>query len=260
MKIGSIRAIWLLVMVLIAAFGFPGAASAAGESYFVAWRVVPQELSSASQWVKPYTAITGARLLPYKLYVVDADIVGADGKTVMAAGSELIGLVSKAKIGCTITPPVNKGLNAVIFVGVARYVCLLDADADGHFDHYFRSGTPTVGIFAGSGRVPAILFDIRPAAYAERPPETATTPPKVYLQYGWFASFVNELVFQLCLKENTTGNDGTCLSPDFSVKRTGLPATFEALGGTFRVDAKKDNMVQVTMLAPFKAQPLFLSY
>lgn len=97
---------------------------------------------------------------------------------------------------------------------------------------------------------------MQPVAYSEEDPTSIADAPRIYVQYGWFASFVDKLVFQTCLIPDS--NDRACLYPTNDVKRTALPEQFEALGARFQVEAKEENRVRVRMLTQFVPQPLFI--
>ena len=113
-----------------------------------------------------------------------------------------------------------------------------------------------MGILIGAGRFPKKTVAMQPVTYSEEDPASIVDAPRIYVQYGWFASFVDKLVFQTCLIRDS--NDLACLYPTNDVKRTALPGNFEAFGARFQVEAKEDNRVRVRMLTQFVPQPLVI--
>ena len=238
----------IAALAVLAGCGLAPVASA--QSYRVVWMIAPEEAAPVT-WVTPYTSIASARLVPGRMLVIGADVKGADGKTILPAGTELISPASTAILGCTMSP---SGLHMLS----PRFFCLLDSDRDGRFDQLFNANTPIKVLFTGLGRIPKKLTPIDPVPFERRDPMTATFKPRIYVQYGWFASFVGELVFQICLRENERGP--ACMTEDFIVKSKTLPGEFTALGARFSVEAKEENRVQVRMLSGFPAQPFILNY
>lgn len=226
-------------------------------NYAVAWMVAPDtQVPLDAMWVGPHKSFASARLLPATLLVLKDDVAAPDGALILPAGTKLNGLVSKTKAACTLEAPPSKGLAAVWFYGADRYLCFIDDDADGRFDRYFRRAAATAGILIGVGRFPKKLVAMQPVAYKTEDPGSIVDAPRIYVQYGWFASFVDKLVFQTCLIRDS--NDQACLYPTNDVKRTALPGTFEALGARFQVEEKVDNRVRVRMLTQFVSQPLVI--
>jgi hypothetical protein len=212
--------------------------------------VAPEEVAPVT-WATPYTSIASARLVPGRLYALDDAVLDAKGATILPAGTELIAPASSLTLGCTMSPSGLHMLNP-------RFFCLIDSDRDGRFDQLFNANTPMKILFTGSGQIPEKRTAITPVHFADRDPMTAKFQPRIYVQYGWFASFVGELVFQTCLRANERGP--ACLTQDAIVKSKTLPGEFESLGARFRVEAKEENRVQVRMLAPFAARPFILQY
>lgn len=242
----------LAAMLMLAACLGARPAAAANERYVVMWTIVPQDELVPVGWFKPYTTITSVRLIPKTLLVLDADVKGADGALLMRAGTELIGLSSELTIGCTM----QTGKASIL---LNRYVCLVDSDKDGRFDQTFNRGTQNKYLFTGAGKVPGKRAAVAPVGYQPRDPMTATFQPRLYLQYGWFASLVGELIFQTCFEESDKSGT-SCLSPWATVKAKTMPAELESYGGKFRVEGKEENRVQVRMLSAFDPQPFFLLY
>ena len=230
------------------------------QSYWVLWAIDPDPRIEAPKWVEPYSSVASARLVPPTAYVVDQDVRTAEGKLLVPAGTEMAGLLSEALLACTMHPPALKGLQALKWLGSHRYVCLMDEDRNGSFDRYFWMGTPAAGVPIGRGRVPRKRNPISDIPYTVKEPKELTTLPRIHVRYGWFASLVDTLIFQVCFAESGYHNDGTCLVERADVKRSALPQTFSLLGGKFQVTAKEGNRVQVQMLEPLAPQPLLVSY
>lgn len=243
----------------VAAFGSvpPSGWTNDQRNYLIAWTVAPDaQVPSDAMWVGPHKSFASARLLPATLLVLKADVTAPDGTLILPAGTKLNGLVSKTKSACTLEAPPSKGLAAVWFYGADRYLCFIDDNGDGRFDRYFRRAAATAGILIGIGRFPKKAVAMQPVAYSEEDPASIVDAPRIYVQYGWFASFVDKLVFQTCLIRDS--NDRACLYPTNDVKRTTLPSNFEALGARFQVEEKENNRVRVRMLTQFVPQPLVI--
>ncbi|HEX8262804.1 MAG TPA: hypothetical protein VF547_08020 [Allosphingosinicella sp.] len=218
------------------------------------WLVVPDRPMAPTAWIGPNRAITSARLEPPRLYENRTDVRTSDGKLLVPAGMPLMGLVSRTQAACASEPRGDRGLAAAWWLGTNRFICLVDQDRDGAFDHYFSLRTGPANLIIGAGRFPAVLQPLRPAAYVERNPATFAQAPRIYVSYSHFASLVNTLIFHLCFAERR----GLCLYPDVRTKREPLPQTFEMLGARFQVSAKEGDRLQITQLTEMVRQPLFI--
>jgi hypothetical protein len=218
------------------------------------WLVVPDRPKVQSVWIGPNRAITSARLEPPRLFENVADVKSADGRLLVPAGMALIGLVSATQAACAAEPRGDRGLAAAWWLGSNRFICLVDRDRDGRFDHRFSLRTGPANIPVGSGRFPEEMEPIEPTAYVERSPATFANAPRIYVSYGHFASFVNTLIFKLCFSERR----GLCLAPDTRTKREPLPQAFEMLGARFEVSAKEGDRLQITQTSDIVRQPLFI--
>jgi hypothetical protein len=245
----------LLAMLALAAASGPAAAQggarparAPQERYAVMWIILPDRPIASTAWIGPYSSITSARLVPRRAYVTGADAVAQDGRPLMAAGTRLTQLASPTMIACMMAPP-PRGNTASVLLGQRARICLVDQDRDGRFEQFFRLGGSFTGFFTGAGRVPREREAMQPAAYTEIDPTAIPDLPRIYIRYGWFASLINRLIFQVCLGEE---GPAICISEEARVNQGQLPATFEL------VEAKLENRVQVTMLTPIVARPLVL--
>jgi len=250
------------ILTLAAALAGAGASASAQraprpepEPYAVLWRVVPDRPVEPMIWVAPRNTITSAHLEPARALALDGEARQSDGRPLLPAGAPLIRLAARTIAACGAEPPRERGLTAVWQFGTNRYICFVDQDRDGRFEESFPMRTGAFGFLFGAGRLPRERQPIPPVAYSGRGSDALPNPPRLYVRYENFASFVDRLIFRVCFAER--GN-AVCLNPEAVVRLSQLPATFELLGGRFRVDAKVENRVQVTMLSPLVAQPLVI--
>jgi|GEM_PF-5246785 len=225
------------------------------ESFAVMWQVVPDRPVAPTLWVTVRNTITSAKLEPRRAFALDAEARAADGALLLPAGAPLIWLAARTMAACGAEPPRERGLTAVWQFGTDRYICFTDQDRDGRFDQTFPMRTGTFGFLFGAGRLPRERQTIAPVAYSERSPDSVPNPPRLYVRYENFASFVGLLIFQVCFAERGVA---VCLNPQARVRHSEIPVEFELLGGRFRVDAKVENRVQVTMVSPLVSQPLVI--
>jgi hypothetical protein len=222
--------------------------------YSAVWLVVPDRPMEPTKWVGPNRAITSARLLPPRLFRNEADVKTSDGKLLVPAGMNLIGLNSQTVVACASEPKGDRGLAAAWWLGTNRFICLVDENRDRRFESYFSLRTGPQNLITGTGRIPATLNPVAPAAYVEQSPLTFTNAPRIYISYGHFASLVNKLIFKLCLAERR----GICLYPDVTTKRDPLPQHFDLLGARFEITAKEGDRLQITQLTEIQPQGLFV--
>lgn len=237
-----------------AAQGGARPARAPQESYAVMWIILPDRPPAATAWIGPHSSITSSRLVPRRAFATGAEAVALDGRPLMPAGTRLTELASQTRVACMMAPP-PRGGTASVLLGQRARICLVDQDRDGRFEQFFRLGGSFTGFFTGAGRLPREREAMQPLAYTEIDPTTIPDLPRIYIRYGWFASLINRLIFQVCLGEQ---GPAICISEEARVNQGQLPATFELLGAQFRVEAKLENRVQVTMLTPIIARPLIL--
>lgn len=88
---------------------------------------------TASVEVKEGDVVATTRLLPTALFVLDGDFV-ANGRTIIAKGTQLAPAVSSQAIRCTLGPGAAGSLSE------DRRVCLVDLNRDNLFDGYFDEG------------------------------------------------------------------------------------------------------------------------
>jgi len=223
------------------------------ERYETFWVVVPQDVHESKSWVDPGGVVTSARLIPRKLYILP-DGVTTGGATILPPGTELVAPVATDTIGCTVRSR-REGVAKQFERG---FICLIDSDRDGRFDRYFYGRSTSPDFFIGFGKKPKTMMAIEPARFEAREGSLVSDGPRVYLQYFYFASVANELEFQTCLVEKPYRSVGCFGNGWIRVNRAKLPYDFEALGGRFRVEAKEESRVQVTILSPFAAQPFIV--
>jgi hypothetical protein len=231
----------------------PATAADNAERYETSWAVVPQDANESTRWVEPGGVVTSARLIPRKLYILP-DGVTTGGATILPPGTELVAPAAADTIGCTIRSRREGGAQQF----QRGFICLIDSDHDGRFDRYFDGRSASPDFFIGFGKKPKTMTAIQPARFEAREAALVSDSPRVYLQYFYFASVANELEFQTCLVEKPRGSVGCFGNGWIRVNRAKLPYDFEALGGRFRVEAKEESRVRVTMLSPFAAQPFIV--
>ena len=241
----------LIVMVLLGS-SIPVASWAQSDdrSYEVGWQAAPdQPFNTDPQWVRPHTTIAVAKMLPIELFATGENILSDRSTILLPEGTELIGLTSNILAACSIGNSKDKN---PLFIN--SDICLVDTNKDGKFDGYFKRPW----IFSGHGKIPKDLKPIASGKYIRRDIRSMSRPPRLFVQYGWFASLANELVFEICFRENERADINCRFDEKHPMARAGIPTTFELLGARFRVEAKNDDRVQVRMETPFRSPPIFI--
>lgn len=227
------------------------------------WQILkPPPLPSEPIWVDEFSSFLTMELVPIKLFRAEAAISTSEGAEIVPAGTELIGLIGEADGACTTNP--QGAVTAGFFVNKieATNVCLFDTDKDGKVDQYI----PWAGRLVGSVPISKNRNTLTPAALKTLDPAPSKATKPLYLQYSYFASFVNKLDFQLCLEKNV-GRSATmsgagyyvgCLGRGYEAKREPLPSRFEALGAQFSVEEKDGKRLKVRQLTPIVPQPVII--
>ncbi len=219
------------------------------ELYTVDWHIAAVTDLAEPAWVGPYTSFVQGKMLAKARYVLAGDAVTANGTRVADSGTLIVATNFSQSLGCALTLP---GESLVLPVDSKKNIalgCLLDSDGDGRFDKFFQRGL-FIGDFTwNQSALPRKLEPISPVAYRLEQGPGAMAGIPIYLQYSWFASGVDQLIFQVCNRPNLRSGLG-CLAPVIRVKQSSSARVFEALGGRFEVIAKIDNRIQVRQLAP----------
>lgn len=238
------------VACLWASCAAAGSANAAKrELYTVDWDILPVSGPTEPVWVKPYTSFAEGKMLAKARYVIDDAAITATGRTVADRDGLIVATNYSQPLGCMLTLPGEKQVLPVDSKRNADLGCLLDSDADGRFDRFFKRGL-FIGDFTwNQSFVPKKTEAIAPVAYRrEAGPGTMSGIP-IYVQYGWLAGGVDQLIFQICNRPDLRAGLA-CLLPDIRVKQSASVRTFDALGGRFEVVEKIDNRLQIRQIAP----------
>jgi hypothetical protein len=234
----------------------PPQAAAQPETYAVVWSIIPDQPIPSTMWLTARRSITSVRVQPRRTFLSGGEARAADGSLLVPDGAPLIGLTARTMIACATVQNRDHGVAAVWQFGTNRYICLVDQDRDGQFDHYFNLRTGTVGFLAASGRLPRDRLPMTPVPYRETDPRQFPNSLRMYVRYENFAWIVGRLEFRLCFSES---GYALCITPGADAHSGHLPETIELLGAQVRVEAKEENRVQVTMLSPIPPQPFVIS-
>lgn len=222
----------------------------------VPWILVPQEPDTSTLQVKEGEKVTSARMTPARLLVMATDLKTTDGRSLIAAGTEMSLTVSNHFLACTIKPLDSNTLERLL-VASSRYLCAIDRDRDGAFDQYFFEGSIAFGLLSGKGKAPRQLQDLGTNSYRQSPDAMSTDGPSLELRYVNFAFLSGWLLFEVCI----TGPNRRCdfLEGNFGVKKKDLPDKFSAFGGLFEVTEKNDAGLKIRMLRPFTPTPMMIN-
>ncbi|MEQ5787131.1 hypothetical protein J3454_04425 [Erythrobacter sp. NFXS35] len=189
------------------------------------------------------------KMLAKARYVMVGEAVTLAGVKVADGNTLIVATNFGQALGCALTLPGESEVLPVDSKRNASLGCLLDSDGDGRFDRFFKRGL-FVGDFAwNESAVPKKQEPISPVEYRlEQGPGPMVGIP-IYLQYGWYAGAVDQLIFQVCNRPDLKAGL-SCVAPDIRVKLSARERVFEALGGSFEVIEKIDSRIHVRQLAP----------
>jgi hypothetical protein len=262
---------WLQVLLALAVCGAEANVSAAAQQVRASktlrdvfgWQVIDSPaMLPEPVWVDEFHSFVTVEMVPLEHWRAVRPVLDAAGKEIVPAGTSLIGLVGDVKGACTNNPqgPVRHTL--LVNVIQASNVCLIDTDKDGRFDQYFA----WAGRSIGSIPIPKLRNTLTPASLEAADPRAFPDKLPLYLQYDYFASFVDNLSFGLCLSKDV-GRSATmsgagyyvgCVGREFSVHRSRLPEAFEALGGKFMVKQKDGKRLLIEQVSPIVPQPVLI--
>lgn len=218
--------------------------------YTVDWRIHPASAPFKDQWVTPKSRIAEARMVPVGLYRLEAPVRHMDGRLIADADSLVVTTNHARPLGCQLT---LAGMKAPLDVADKRNAvlgCFIDSDNDGAFDRWFLRSL-FVGDFTwNQSMVPKKTLPIPPVRFRLEAQGADGPSIPIYLHYDYFAGGADRLIFQTCNAADLRGKWVRCLYPRIEVKRSMLPAEFDALGGRFRVSSKEEDRVQLSELKP----------
>ncbi len=242
-----------LTCCAIALFGVgleaQSAHAAKREIYTVDWDIAPVSGPTEPVWVKPYSSFAQGKMLVKARFVLDGDAITATGRKVADADGLIVATNFSKSLGCMLTLPGERDVLPVNAKRNAELGCLLDSDADGRFDQFFKRSL-FIGDFTwNQSALPKKMEAITPVSYRRETGPGSMVGIPIYVQYGWFAGGIDRLIFQICNRPNLKGGL-SCLAPDIRVKQSDSVRIFDALGGRFEVIEKIENRLQIRQIAP----------
>lgn len=213
-------------------------------------------------WVDEFHTFLTMKLVPLSAVQTDAEAVTTEGASLVPKGTALLVTVGDAKMACTNNPQGAEKRTFFVNTIAATNTCFIDSDSDGKYDQYF----PWAGGTVQSINAPKIRSTVVPFSATKIDPKAAKIERELYLQYSYFASWVNILDFEICLRKDvprssTMSGAGFyvgCLARGPEAKRLPLPSKLLALGAEFSVEAKEGKRVQVRQLTPIPPQPMII--
>lgn len=209
------------------------------------WMTTDADGATASATLKQRDSLLFTRITPREAYRLESDVVGADGKVLLARGTPLIATRGAGRVACQITGKFNK-----------LFTCLSDPGSDGSFDSYFQVVTfSDLFLHAVQPDRPSLSLPA-PVRYAPLPPADA---PKVdiKLYFNRKGGALTRDGFDMCLlgtsKLAPLGPDKIakfCSSPSIEVGPSKLPLRLDIYGGTVTFLAKHDGAYDVEVTRP----------
>lgn len=226
---------------------------------FFGWQMLdPPAVLPEPIWVDEFHTFVTMELVPLAHWRSSTPVRDGAGKELVPAGASLIGIIGEVTGACTINPqgPVRHTL--MLNITQPTNVCLLDTDKDGRVDQYFA----WAGGWVGSISIPKLRTALTPVKLEVADPRSYPSKMPFYLQYDYFASFVDNLSFGLCISQNVRrqgmGYYVGCLGQEYSVHRSRLPEAFEAFGGKFMVKQKDGKRLLIEQISPMTPQPVLI--
>ncbi|WP_404479001.1 hypothetical protein [Novosphingobium sp. BL-52-GroH] len=186
-----------------------------------------------------------ALIVPRTLYRLDVEATGIDGKKVGSEGLLLLGIENRPGTRCE--PVLREKWN--------NFVCLVDANADGNFDHYFLSaGRSTIYQTGKASRLVALKSSVTLTPVDPRTMDTV----KLNLNFigtpgGFLGSAVNR--FKICMSVwrpalLASGTWVVSCMPEFRVADSDFPATYNIMGRQITFVTRENKTAKLTVIFP----------
>lgn len=242
----------LSAMAPLAAAGEPNVPT----RFEVVWNTQPTTLEVPTRLaVKGAKHIASTRLIPTRLFILDADAVSTTRGLIAVRDSDLA--LAEADGG---------GISACIINSMAvKYrtgrtsranrinTCLWDADSDGRFDHFFayRSADFTLGAVGKASGVEEIV----PTAYRQEVPSRARDgwAISVRARTGWGPTQLD-----LCFGPDLGARNPMCLSPPMKVGDRQLPSDVNIAGAIFHLERQANGSVLIEQRTGFSLHPIHI--
>lgn len=251
---GAPRA-WLAAALALAGLGLSAAAAAQERPpiYRMVWNVRPQGLVGETRIIRPAERALTLALTPPALFRTAQDVRDAQGEVLAPAGTQFVGLLSAARIACTIHQMERRGVEQALFLGSLKRICLIDADRDGRFERRFLRSTNGQAFFLLRGRLSDRQQPIEPVALIEEDVGSLRGAPTIQVKLDRGSEADQRVILTM-----EVGGDGHgfALGPRLVRRAPSLPATFDLYGGRIEVAPQPDGTFRVRTLAPFSAQHL----
>lgn len=216
-----------------------------------------------------------SRLLPRAAARLGADLRGADGRVLVAAGSELFSLdAGRVTMFCTVHARTSilgspNSIASALFGGAAwgrggfKHICLIDETGDGTFEVWFRVNGLIRGLPSLSGRAPRNPESAGSVAYELVEPARMDTVYFVGIEYRGNNNLRGSEVFDVVV--GIEGNMERVNTERTAITRQDLPYGREILGGRFSVVAAENDSVSVRIdqnfsTGQFGVVPVWRSY
>lgn len=174
-KLGQALSLGFAVLYAIV----PNAASAKNRNlYDVRWVLGEAALPAEPIWVKEQAPLLEAKLWPTALYLTDQPVIAEDGRALLPAGTQVIGLKGIFPVVCNLRKGTDKAhLNA------RERVCLVDKDSDGVFESWFSENSGGEWWFVLESMGLPYFNRVREVALTAIDPKQMHNPPMLRLHY-----------------------------------------------------------------------------
>lgn len=204
-----------------------------GQAFQSEWRIDPAPLAfldfrMAARPVLAEHAVLRAAVKPEKTVALEEPLVSADGNIRIAPGARFMVQSSQAMLACQIYT--RSSVTWTLFNrGSENMLCLIDADRDGRFDHFFTRKYAMRGFLDIAGTIPDALEAVAPAHYEPAEAQTGPEQPMYQLEYGGRRRKGD--VFRLSLFSVAGAAQGAyCLTKEMVVPVTATGARFDIAG------------------------------
>ncbi len=193
------------------------------------------------------------RLLPPKAARLNADMIDAQGKVVIAKGTEMFSLGAGGLIVfCEAGPKDPSALKSLLVAGGYAHDCGIDRDGDGAFESHFKARGVVKGLPSLSGKIPKQPASVTRSGYELIAPTALATTYFVGIEYEGKPLLYNRRNFRISFGN---GNKQQSLSDWSYVSGASYPQSLGLLGGRFTILSEANGALTVRIDRDLPPQP-----
>ena len=240
----------LLAGLAVAMTAAPATAQENDPGYIAGWQALAHAEQKDLQVAESHS-VPIVTLRPDRLFTVGGPVV-ENGKTLLAAGTAMIGIAGRDNVACEFER--RRGKYASL--------CVEDKDRDGRFETAFFLNHANPFLFSALRLRGASDHSIQPVSLAEAPRDGV--PVQMVLHYFNHSGIIGGSTFELCVlranNRNLWGDKNVargCL-PQFLIRDGAFPKMVPVLGREILFLARDAKSVTVTVSAADADQPVRL--